>query len=134
MSNSASPKSSNKRGILLTATGPCGPVFVWLYSIEHDLRANAFRVCREGKPVPTFPDHALRRSQHWRRGGRPDHCERNLDNSCREPDGDADAPGHVVGAERVVDQPAAIGAEEAAELVAHEGKALDHRLPLQPEH
>src|SRR5882757_5379012 len=35
---------------------------------EHDLRANAFRVCREGKPVPThrvvarghaFPDHAL---------------------------------------------------------------------------
>ena len=24
----------------------------------HDLRANAFRVCREGKPVPTFPDHA----------------------------------------------------------------------------
>ena len=25
---------------------------------EHDLRANAFRVCREGKPVPTFPDHA----------------------------------------------------------------------------
>ena len=27
---------------------------------EHDLRANAFRVCREGKPVPTFPDHALR--------------------------------------------------------------------------
>jgi hypothetical protein len=28
---------------------------------EHDLRANAFRVCREGKPVPTFPDHALRK-------------------------------------------------------------------------
>src|SRR5262252_9462742 len=27
---------------------------------EHDLRANAFRVCREGKPVSTFPDHALR--------------------------------------------------------------------------
>ena len=26
---------------------------------EHDLRANAFRVCREGKPVSTFPDHAL---------------------------------------------------------------------------
>jgi hypothetical protein len=26
--------------------------------LEHDLRANAFRVCREGKPVPTFPDHA----------------------------------------------------------------------------
>jgi hypothetical protein len=25
---------------------------------EHDLRANAFRVCREGKPLPTFPDHA----------------------------------------------------------------------------
>ena len=26
---------------------------------EHDLRANAFRVCREGKPVSTFPGHAL---------------------------------------------------------------------------
>src|SRR5258705_5877552 len=26
---------------------------------EHDLRANAFRVCREGNPVSTFPDHAL---------------------------------------------------------------------------
>jgi hypothetical protein len=26
---------------------------------EHDLRVNAFRVCREGKPVSTFPDHAL---------------------------------------------------------------------------
>ena len=26
---------------------------------EHDLRANAFRVCREGKPLRTFPDHAL---------------------------------------------------------------------------
>jgi hypothetical protein len=26
---------------------------------EHDLRANAFRVCREGKPLHTFPDHAL---------------------------------------------------------------------------
>ena len=25
---------------------------------EHDLRANAFRVCREGKPEPTFPDLA----------------------------------------------------------------------------
>jgi hypothetical protein len=27
--------------------------------LEHDLRANAFRVCREGEPVSTFPDHAL---------------------------------------------------------------------------
>src|SRR3954469_9808303 len=29
-----------------------------LYVFEHDLRANPFGVCREGKPVPTFPDHA----------------------------------------------------------------------------
>jgi hypothetical protein len=29
------------------------------FLFEHDLRANAFRVCRDGKPVPTFPDHAL---------------------------------------------------------------------------
>jgi hypothetical protein len=27
--------------------------------LEHDLCANAFRVCREGEPVSTFPDHAL---------------------------------------------------------------------------
>ena len=34
--------------------------------LEHDLRANAFRVCREGKPVPTFPDHALGQSSKAR--------------------------------------------------------------------
>jgi hypothetical protein len=33
-----------------------------MFLFEHDLRANAFRVCREGKPVPTFPDHALERA------------------------------------------------------------------------
>jgi hypothetical protein len=32
---------------------------------EHDLRANAFRVCREGKPVSTFPDHALRAAKRY---------------------------------------------------------------------
>jgi hypothetical protein len=43
--------------------------------LEHDLGANAFRVCREGKPVPThrvtarghaFPDHEsmIRKSMH----------------------------------------------------------------------
>jgi hypothetical protein len=38
---------------------------IWIKSImivfillTHDLRANASGVCREGKPVPTFPDHA----------------------------------------------------------------------------
>src|ERR1700691_3889320 len=31
-------------------------VYFWF---EHDLRANASGVCREEKPVPTFPDHAL---------------------------------------------------------------------------
>src|ERR1700733_4100713 len=29
------------------------------YLLEHDLRANAYGVCREGKPLHTFPDHAL---------------------------------------------------------------------------
>src|ERR1700746_2345649 len=29
------------------------------FLIEHDLRANAFRVCREGKPLHTFPEYAL---------------------------------------------------------------------------
>jgi hypothetical protein len=29
------------------------------FLFEYDLRANAFRVRREGKPVHTFPDHAL---------------------------------------------------------------------------
>src|SRR6185312_2056252 len=28
------------------------------FLFEHDLQANAYRVCPEGKPVPTFPDHA----------------------------------------------------------------------------
>ena len=47
------------------------------------LRANAFRVCREGKPVPTFPDHALEKSPDQRHIGRagdqePD-GERQLD-------------------------------------------------------
>jgi hypothetical protein len=28
--------------------------------IEHDLRANAFSRLSRGKPVPTFPDHALK--------------------------------------------------------------------------
>ena len=39
---------------------------------EHDLRANAFRVCREGKPVSTFPDHALERGvgRRWVRNRR----------------------------------------------------------------
>src|SRR5882724_12495152 len=31
-----------------------------IFLFEHDLRAHAFRVCREGKPVSTFPDHALK--------------------------------------------------------------------------
>src|SRR6266481_1156252 len=35
-----------------------------IFLFEHDLRANAFRVCREGKPVSTFPDHALDRTIH----------------------------------------------------------------------
>src|SRR5207248_11236524 len=33
------------------------------FLIEHDLRANASRVCREGTPVSTFPAHALEISQ-----------------------------------------------------------------------
>ena len=33
---------------------------------EHDLRANAFRICREGKPVSTFPDNALAARQRNR--------------------------------------------------------------------
>src|SRR6266436_827940 len=33
------------------------PALFFLF--ERDLRANAFRVCREGKPLSTFPVHAL---------------------------------------------------------------------------
>jgi hypothetical protein len=33
---------------------------------EHDLRANAFRACREGKPLHTFPEHALILLRHNR--------------------------------------------------------------------
>src|ERR1700732_4404766 len=32
-----------------------------IFLFEHDLRANAFRVCRQRKPVAPFPDHALGR-------------------------------------------------------------------------
>ncbi|MBR0732303.1 hypothetical protein JQ636_28985 [Bradyrhizobium japonicum] len=41
---------------------PVGSPFQWF---EHDLRANAFRVCREGKPL-----HTLR----WRGASGPDHA------------------------------------------------------------
>jgi hypothetical protein len=60
--------------------GPCGlagfgaVTGIGLASIwfAHDPRANAFRVCREGKPVSTphqvrgrlFPDHALRKRKN----------------------------------------------------------------------
>src|SRR5581483_11513286 len=76
----------------------------------------------------------LCRAQHRRRRRRPDQREGYLDDAAAKSECDTDAPGHSVGAERVVEQPAAIGAEEAAELMAHEGEALDHRLPAQPEH
>jgi hypothetical protein len=29
------------------------------FCLRHDLRVNAFGVCRDGKPVPTLPDRAL---------------------------------------------------------------------------
>src|SRR5262245_60493001 len=35
-------------------------------SFEHDLRANALRVCREGKSASTFPDHALSQRRSMR--------------------------------------------------------------------
>ena len=59
--------------------------------VEHDLRANAFRVCREGKPVPTFPDHAIavmrsrRKSSfiiNWQDSGRIVRQEFGLKASC----------------------------------------------------
>ena len=32
---------------------------IMIVLFEHDLRANAFRDCREAKQVSTFPDHVL---------------------------------------------------------------------------
>ena len=64
----------------------------------------------------------------------PDQRECNLDDAAGKAQCNADAPGQGVGAERVVDQPSTVSAEERTDLVAHEGKALDHRLPFQPEH
>src|SRR6266702_3618589 len=56
---------------------------------EHDLRANAFRVCREGKPLHTFPDHALA-GTHQRRGatlaGREEHPLELVDDADHEAD------------------------------------------------
>jgi hypothetical protein len=42
---------------------------------EHDLRANAYRVCREGKPVSTFPHHALRNETSKRKPAPHVMCE-----------------------------------------------------------
>jgi hypothetical protein len=41
---------------MLQLVEACSSIIFWF---EHDLRANAFRVSREGKPVSTLPDHAL---------------------------------------------------------------------------
>src|SRR6185436_11829347 len=76
---------------------------------------------------------ALRRL-HPRRLARPDQRERHLDDAAGQAEGYADPPRHGVGAELVVDQASAISAEERAELMAHEGEALDHRLPFEAEH
>jgi hypothetical protein len=50
---------------------------------EHDLRANAYRVCPEGKPVPTFPDHAPgalspQKGSPAKRPGKPYALRRNI--------------------------------------------------------
>jgi hypothetical protein len=50
-------RHDHRRGGRVRAASPLRCRLALLF--EHDLRANAFRVCREGKPVPTFPDHAL---------------------------------------------------------------------------
>src|SRR2546429_5642198 len=79
----------------------------------------------------------IERRSNWpqhRRLTWPDERKCHLDNAAGETQRDADPPRHGVGAERIVDQPAAIGAEERAELVTHEGEALDHGLPFQAEH
>jgi hypothetical protein len=54
------------------------------FLFEHDLQANAYRVCPEGKPVPTFPDHApgalspLKRKPGQKGPGTPYALRRNI--------------------------------------------------------
>ena len=81
--------------------------------------------------VSTSPLHAVLST---RGRGRADQGEGYLDVAGGQAQRYAGPPGQRVGAKRIVDQPAASGAEEAAELMAHEGEPLDHRLPSQPEH
>src|SRR4051794_17320722 len=69
-----------------------------------------------------------------RRRGWPDQRESDLYDAAGEPERNADPPRHGVGTERVVKQSSPVSAQERAELMAHEGEPLDHRLPFQPEH
>src|SRR5688572_17138585 len=91
----------------------------WITRPSAQLRTR--RVMTAGDGVDT-----LRRLQ-LRRPARPDQRECDLDDAARQPERDADPPCHGVGAERVVQHAAAEGAEEAADLMAHEGEPLDHR-------
>uniref|UniRef100_UPI0038F70665 hypothetical protein n=1 Tax=Streptomyces turgidiscabies TaxID=85558 RepID=UPI0038F70665 len=54
-----------------------------LASIAHDLRANAFRVCREGRPFHTIPDHALE-ILHARKQRETEQCQRAQDEAEHE--------------------------------------------------
>ena len=49
--------SDRRAGLVGRAGGACA-AFRRHAKLDHDLRANVFGVCREGKPVSTFPDHA----------------------------------------------------------------------------
>src|SRR6266700_6004632 len=61
------------------------------------ISAQTLRVCREGKPVPTFPDHALVVDQHPADGGEADD-DSNRDRPYADPDVADDLPfGFVLG-------------------------------------
>ena len=60
--------------------------------------------------------------------------ERELHQASRQSQADDQLPGEIVRTQRVEQQSAAQRSDEAAELMAHEGDALNHRLPAQAEH
>src|SRR6266403_405188 len=63
-STGPSPPPAGAVSLVPAITWLSDPEFGWdasraVFLFEHDLRANAFRVCREEQPASTFPDRAL---------------------------------------------------------------------------
>src|SRR5947199_5802821 len=74
------------------------------------------------------------RRKHWGRARRTQERRGDLNRPRKQTRRDRKPPRQVIGTEGVVQEPAAEGADKAADLVADKGNPLDHRLPAQAEH